>query len=165
MAASIIDLATLPLEPEQRLIYNLCHPHAFSWTDDVLPTLQNAGLKFTTTSFDEWIAALKDYSASHSTQAAMEECPAVKLIDFYETTYGKKQPSAQLQFDTRTAQQNSPSLRTAPDIVRTGLIGTMLSAWMKKWTSRPRPKATEQKCKRKRSQSPFPGSRPVSNKR
>lgn len=147
MAASIIELATLPREIDVRLVYNLCSPRTFSWTNDFLPALSASGLKFDTTSFDEWISELKKYDSSHSTQVAIEECPAVKLIDFYETTYGKKQQGSVTEFDTSMAQRDSPSIRSAPDVIKSGLVATMLQAWLKKWS--PGQERTNQQGKRK----------------
>ncbi len=134
IASAIIELATLAPEKEQRLVYNLCSPRTFSWTRDFLPALTEANLKFTTTSFDDWIAQLKAYNSSHSVQEAIENCPAVKLIDFYEGAYGKKHRNSGLEFDTRAAQKDSPSMRDAPDVIKSGLVATMLGAWMEKWT-------------------------------
>ena len=134
IASAIIELATLPPEREQRLVYNLCNPLTFSWTNDFLPALADAGLKFTVTSFDDWIAQLKAYNSSHSIAEATEKCPAVKLIDFYEGAYGKKQRNSAMEFDTRAVQRDSASMRGAPDVVKSGLVATMLGAWIEKWT-------------------------------
>ncbi|KAK3699958.1 hypothetical protein LTR37_016202 [Vermiconidia calcicola] len=163
MAASIIELAMLPREREQRLVYNLCNPRTFSWSRDFLPALTDAGLKFTTTSFDEWLEELKGYSASHSIQVAAAECPAVKLIEFYEATYGKKQRGSALGFDTRAAQADSPTMRDAPDVVKVGLVATMLGAWLEKWT--PTSALGKQGGKRKRPASSFPDGGPSSRLR
>lgn len=134
IASAIVDLATLPAERQQRLVYNLCSPLTFSWTKDFLPALAEAGLKFTTTSFDEWITQLKAYHSSHSIPEAIAKCPAVKLIDFYETTYGQKQRKSALEFDTRAAQKDSSSMQHVPDVIKSGLVATMLNAWMEQWT-------------------------------
>ena len=163
MAASIIELAMLPRDKEQRLVYNLCNPRTFSWSRDFLPALTDAGLKFTTTSFDEWLEELKGYSASHSIQVAAAECPAVKLIEFYEATYGKKQRGSALGFDTRAAQADSPTMRDAPDVVKVGLVATMLGAWLDIWT--PTTALGKQGGKRKRPASSFPDGGPSSRLR
>lgn len=121
--------------PQQRLVYNLCSPRTFSWTNDFLPALSNAGLKFTTTSFDDWITQLKAYNSSHSIAEAIDKCPAVKLIDFYESAYGRKQRNSGMQFDTRAAERDSSSIRNTPDVIKSGLVGKMLGAWMEQWVS------------------------------
>lgn len=134
IASGIIELAMPSAESEQRLVYNLCNPKSFSWTDNFLPALAKAGLQFSVVPFDKWLSQLKSYNSSHSTQTAIDNCPAVKLIDFYETTYTKIQPNSTLQFDTRAVEKDSPSIRDSPDVIKSGLVKTMLSAWMAKWS-------------------------------
>jgi hypothetical protein len=118
----------------RHLVYNLCNPSTFSWNKDLLPALANAGLDFQTVPFTEWIEKLKQYDNSHSAEEAVENCPAVKLIDFWEHSYGgeTKRPTL-LGCETRNAQEDSESVRSSPKVIESGLVKMMLSAWMTKW--------------------------------
>ncbi|KIW77574.1 hypothetical protein Z517_10020 [Fonsecaea pedrosoi CBS 271.37] len=136
LARAIIEIATITNgQHPPRVVYNMCSRHNFSWTEDLLPALADAGLKFETVPFAEWIAGLKSYSSTQGLEAASLHCPAIKLIDFWERSYGGKerQHDGGLQFDTRQAQAVSRSMATAPDVVQSGLVKIMLDSWMQNW--------------------------------
>lgn len=133
LASAITELATRTQEP--RLVYNLSNPRKFSWANDFLPALSNAGLKFSPTPFETWLAELKAFSSSHSVEEAIDKCPAVKLIDYYEASFGKDvQNTGVIEFSTDAAEKDCEGIRDAPDVVRSGLVERMLGSWMEKWT-------------------------------
>ncbi|OAL18049.1 hypothetical protein AYO22_11065 [Fonsecaea multimorphosa] len=136
LARAVIEIATMPDHQQPpRLVYNMCSKLTFSWTSDLLPALADAGLDFKTVPFSEWTASLREYSATNGLEVASINCPAIKLIDFWEKSYGgkEKQHDGGLQFDTREAQAVSKSMATAPDVIKSGLIKVMLDSWMKNW--------------------------------
>lgn len=113
---------------ESRLVYNLVHPHSFSWREDFLPALQNAGLKFDTVSWSEWLARL---SAS---EKDVEKNPSRKLLGFWEAqgNAGKK-GQGEVRFETGEAEKKSGALRNAPRLVDGDRVATLLEAWRKVW--------------------------------
>ncbi|OAP57137.1 hypothetical protein AYL99_07874 [Fonsecaea erecta] len=136
LARAIIEIATIPPRHQPpRLVYNMCSRLTFCWTTELLPALSDAGLQFKTVSFSEWITSLKSYSATHGLEVATIRCPAIKLIDFWEKSYGgkEKRHDGGLEFDSRQAQAVSRSMATAPDVIKSGLIKVMLHSWMKNW--------------------------------
>ncbi|KIW86635.1 uncharacterized protein Z519_12760 [Cladophialophora bantiana CBS 173.52] len=140
LAKAIVEIATMPkFQQPQRLIYNMCSRFSFSWATDLLPALAGAGLKFETVTFAQWIASLKNYSTTQGVETASLHCPAIKLIDFWEKSYGSKEQrhDGGLEFDTRKAQAASRSMATAPDVIKSGLIKVMLNVWMKDWGGTP----------------------------
>lgn len=131
LAASIVELAMDVPAKKLRPVYNLCNPHRFSWTKDFLPALKTAGLPFVATSIREWLEKLRHYAASN--EEAAQNCPAVKLIGYYEAAYREREGSDELTLDTLQAQAHCTSLREAPDIIKSGLVAKMLSNWMSRW--------------------------------
>ena len=135
VAATILDLAgvstgTIPVsDSDADLVYNLENPHTFSWTDSLLPELHRSGLEFSTVPVAEWLRKLRDYE-KHGGNTGRN--PAVKLIDHFERTYGKKN-DGDVKFETGMAQKHSPALRETPRIVEEGYIGKFVKAWLAKW--------------------------------
>ncbi|KAL8738514.1 MAG: hypothetical protein Q9190_007991, partial [Brigantiaea leucoxantha] len=89
---------------ELELFYNIVSPHNFSWERDFLPVLCAAGLDFESVGFEEWIGRLKRLAASSSSSSAAvltpgngckspaadpDRNPAIKLVQYYETSFGK----------------------------------------------------------------------------
>ncbi|KAK5209187.1 hypothetical protein LTR47_004896 [Exophiala xenobiotica] len=134
LASAIVDLTTFTCREELEFVYNMCNPNTFSWTEDFLPALANAGLEFEKVSFIEWLARLKSYDATHSVEEATTNCPAVKLIDFWEQAYGgTTQRPNNLEFTTHNAQRDCRSMQFPPNVVTNGLVRKMLHAWMSIW--------------------------------
>lgn len=162
-------------EGKKRLIYNVSSPLSFRWNEDLLPALKVWGLKFETVSFEEWIARLRSLASTPQTTAttandnkgenrngkvaqngqskpAVSDAadpaknPALKLVDFFEESYGGRSQNQGAQrvegeekgsvvFATDEAEKASPSLRNAPDVIGSGLLGKMMGVWMEKWTT------------------------------
>ncbi|KIW22576.1 uncharacterized protein PV07_10860 [Cladophialophora immunda] len=136
LAKAIVEIATFPdRQQPPRLVYNMCSRLSFSWVTDLLPALADAGLKFEAVPFSEWIASLESYSATQGLEAASKHCPAIKLIDFWQKSYGgkEKRHDGGLQFDTRQAEAASRSMASTPDVIKSGLVKVMLDSWMKTW--------------------------------
>ncbi|KAK4942016.1 putative NRPS-like protein biosynthetic cluster [Elasticomyces elasticus] len=136
LASAIVDLTRFTRREELKFVYNMCNPYTFSWTEDLLPALAKAGLKFDKVSFVEWLARLKNYDATHTVEEATKSCPAVKLIDFWEQSYGgTRQRHSKLEFATHNAERDCKSMHFPPDVIANGLIKKMLDAWMSTWAS------------------------------
>lgn len=76
------------------LVYNVCSPHSFSWTSEFLPTLSNAGFKFQTIPYDDWIARLRTTSFSTSSRSSSRSAdsgltvePVVKLLEYLQSGF------------------------------------------------------------------------------
>ncbi|KAI1619273.1 hypothetical protein EDD37DRAFT_698729 [Exophiala viscosa] len=138
LASAIVDLTTLTSREDLRFIYNMCNPYTFSWTEDLLPALAKAGLDFEKVSFVEWLARLKKYDATHGVEEATQTCPAVKLIDFWEQSYGgPQQRHNNLEFATDNAERDCRSMQSPPDVITNGLVKKMVDAWMSTWAPAP----------------------------
>ncbi|KAI1076050.1 acetyl-CoA synthetase-like protein [Whalleya microplaca] len=83
----VLEAVTAPEEGEKggAKVYNLTNPTPVSWTD-LLPALLEAGIASETVEFEEWIARVERSShVEHAHEKALEENPAVKLLDFYRS--------------------------------------------------------------------------------
>lgn len=138
--------------PEQKnknqLVWNLQNPRTFHWTKDLLPALEKEGLQFQAVGVDVWLEKLKTYSEQTSDEEALRFNPAVKLLDFYQKTYGHHSSKEnghfnssngtgrqEVRFDTKVAERDSINLRDTPDVLRSGLIAKTLQHWLKTWPS------------------------------
>ena len=148
LAASILELAFPPSSGEAQkqkqrhlqLVYNLSNPRTFSWSGDFLPALAAAGLRFEAVEFGEWLAKLKSYGAAHGVEEqAIEKCPAVKLVEYYEGAYGAGGAGGdgksgggrgEMRFETGGAERDCGSLRGGVDVVGVGLWG---GCWAVGW--------------------------------
>lgn len=137
------------------LVYNLLSPHAMSWTHDFLPALHRAGLSFTPVPTETWLQRLRSFSRtdpssssnaanipdrSNSSAAAADpdRNPALKLLQYYERTFGGGKDEARdgrVEFEIGVAKKDSAALRGAEDVVRSGLVGKMVGWWMGRWES------------------------------
>ncbi|KAL8952684.1 MAG: hypothetical protein Q9222_001421 [Ikaeria aurantiellina] len=124
-------------QPE--LCYNICSPHTFSWTSDLLPALTRAGLKFETIPFDDWLSQLRKILASIDVgDDMMKHQPApnnakstfndaAKLIEYLQGDF--LADSKPLTFRIDKAMRDSPALRKAPRIIEDGLVSLMVKEW------------------------------------
>ena len=135
LASTILDLAGISTDilpasdSDIDLVYNLENPHAFSWTDAVLPELRRSGLDFSAVPVAEWLQKLREYETSGGDT---ERNPAVKLIDHFERTYGAEK-TGDVVFETQITQRHSPNLRQTPSVVEEGYIKKFVKAWLAKW--------------------------------
>ncbi|KAM3076421.1 hypothetical protein ACMFMG_007240 [Clarireedia jacksonii] len=127
LAEIILDLTFLPHTPE--IIYNICSPHTFSWTRDLLPELGSCRLEFKAVPPSVWLAQLR--SAARLSNA--DRNPAVKLLEYYERSYGENGPVGEITFDIERGLRDSEALRRAPVLLDEGYIGKFVKAWLKKW--------------------------------
>ena len=115
---------------ERRLVYNLVHPHLFSWHSAFLPALQAAGLEFETVSWDAWLRKLKD------SEQDVGKNPSRKLLGFWEAARAggtKELGGKEVVFETKAAEARSESLRMAGSVVDGTYVGGLLEAWKEIW--------------------------------
>ena len=125
-----ISTGTIPVsDSDTDLVYNLENPHTFSWTGTLLPELQRSGLEFSIVPVAEWLRKLRDYEKNSGDPGRN---PAVKLIDHFESMYGKER-TGDVRFEMKTAEKHSPALRETPRLVEDGYIGKFVKAWLEKW--------------------------------
>lgn len=138
LATTILDLTgistgAIPISnSDTGLVYNLENPRTFSWTSSLLPELQRSGLEFSTIPVAEWLKRLRDYEKNGGDP---ERNPAVKLIDHFESRYGKEK-RGDVRFKIGTAEKHSFALRKAPRLVEEGYIKKFVKAWLEKWEGR-----------------------------
>ena len=123
-------LSGLPRSPPP-FVYNLRSPCTFSWTSNFLPALFSAGLSFRPVPTKIWLNQLRDCSDPKRT-------PAIKLVDFFEATFttGKEKDDIaedRIVFDISSAEDASPALRNASNVVESGLVEKMVRVWIEKW--------------------------------
>ena len=118
--AGIATPSATPLlhEDDLFLTRNLLNPKTFSWTKDLLPALRSAGLEFDSVPPDEWLEKLRESAG----KIDAKDNPAIKLIEYFEKTYGGTETRDKLDFSTRQAEQDSSTLQNAPDLLKDGYI-------------------------------------------
>lgn len=104
VARSVIESL---LSNEDFSVVNLTNPSLFHWTDDLLPLLAEAGLRFETVDQREWISRLRGSNQDP------EANPPIKLLDFFAGKYDNDRKSRKLTYETATAQRIAPTLATA----------------------------------------------------
>ncbi|KAJ3568470.1 hypothetical protein NPX13_g6412 [Xylaria arbuscula] len=130
VAATILQLADR-LEPGT-VFYNITPPHAFSWNDRFLPALREAGLDFEDVEIAEWLKRLRS-RADELGSTAEEKLPAIKLADYYESTYGTsaEDSDSNLKYANDRACTDSPALRNCPELSQVAIVRKMLQHWLR----------------------------------
>ena len=102
----------------------------FSWKD-LLAELHTAGLEFRTVSFSDWLEKLRKSAA----QGDQVRNPAVKLIEYFEKSYGAGQgfEDKGIMFETKAAQRDTAALRCPPKIIEDGYVRKFLAVWLRRW--------------------------------
>ena len=90
------------------MVANVTNAKSFSWTDDLLPALREAGLQFDEVGPKEWVRRLRE-----SSQDAVAN-PPIKLADFFASKYDKDTFGPSRTYETSVARTFSPSLDEAP---------------------------------------------------
>lgn len=111
--------------------YNIKPPHAFSWNEEFLPALREAGLQFEDVDLGEWLKRLRVRAAELGADAEAK-LPAVKLTDYYEDAYSGLGvgDGPGLRYDIQKACRDSNALRLCPQILEAGLVPKMLRNWL-----------------------------------
>ena len=126
LASSADDTFEEPHEPS--LVYHVQNPKLFHWTQDLLPSLRDAGLSFETVPQRDWLARLRN-----SEPDPMKN-PTVKLLDFYTNKYDNDEMGRKgLTFVTEKTTKASPTLRGGYDVVGSGIITKLVEQWRMQW--------------------------------
>ena len=126
--------SSLPLGFDTRnpsIFYNIVNPHAFSW-EDLLDELYAGGLEFKPVSFSQWLQMLRE----SATQGDEMHNPAVKLIEYFQKSYGAGEgfEGKDVTFDTTATQRDSAALRSAPNMIDAGYVRMFLATWLQRWS-------------------------------
>jgi carbohydrate kinase (thermoresistant glucokinase family) len=109
------------------VVANVTNAKSFSWTDDLLPALREAGLQFDEVEPKEWVRRLRE-----SSQDAVAN-PPIKLADFFASKYDKDTFGPSRTYETSVARTFSPSLDEAPVLdplfVKTFVKQFQAAAW------------------------------------
>lgn len=86
-------------------IFNLINPHTINWNRDMLPYLQQAGLKFDICDPSTWLERL---------QAASDPVanPPVKLLEHFKRRFNSSEGPRTVEFETKKAQRWSETFST-----------------------------------------------------
>jgi carbohydrate kinase (thermoresistant glucokinase family) len=90
------------------IVANVTNAKTFSWTEQLLPALRDAGLSFEAVEPKEWVKRLRN---SNDDPVAN---PPTKLIDFFASKYEKDTFAPSRTYETSVARSFAPSLDRAP---------------------------------------------------
>jgi carbohydrate kinase (thermoresistant glucokinase family) len=109
------------------VVVNVTNAKTFDWTNDLLPALRAAGLKFDEVEPKEWVRRLQSSNPDPIAN------PPVKLVDFFASKYDHDTFAPGRTYATETARMLSPSLENAP-VLDQGFVAKFVkqfksSAW------------------------------------
>ena len=120
-------VSEIALSNAEAIVANVTNAKTFSWKNDLLPALRQAGLEFEEVEPKEWVERLR--SSSNDVVAN----PAFKLVDFFASKYDKDTFGSIRTYETAVARQFSPALDNAPvldaSFVKTFVDQFKSSAW------------------------------------
>lgn len=116
VAQTFIDIGCS--STDQRF-FNLVNHSSFHWTQDLLPLLKEAGVKFEEVEQREWIRRLR---ASNPDPTAN---PPIKLVDFFASKYDTDEARPSLRYETGIARETSGALRDV-GVVDEKLVGRIV---------------------------------------
>ncbi|KAF3045960.1 putative secondary metabolism biosynthetic enzyme [Didymella heteroderae] len=126
-------VAEISLSNAGAIVANVTNAKTFSWTDDLLPALRQAGLDFDEVEPKEWVERLRISSGDVLVN------PTFKLVDFFASKYDKDKFGPTRTYETAVARQYSPALDNAPvlnaSFVKTFVNQFKSSAWKQPFSS------------------------------
>ena len=120
-------VAELALQPIAEVgsgsrVYHAVNPNITTW-DALLPfVMAGMSTEVRTVSLAAWVGRLRASAASCTTEEAIKNNPALKLIDFYEAMLSTETDGALLQ--TQITREASPTLKS---------LGPVKGEWMARW--------------------------------
>ncbi|KAF2626294.1 male sterility protein [Macroventuria anomochaeta] len=105
IAKAVSEISLSNAEP---IVANVTNAKTFSWTNDLLPALRQAGLEFDEVEPKEWVERLRNSSND------VVANPTFKLVDFFASKYDKDTFGPSRTYETAVARQWSPALDNAP---------------------------------------------------
>jgi carbohydrate kinase (thermoresistant glucokinase family) len=129
-------VSEIALSEADSIVANVTNAKTFSWTNDLLPALHEAGLQFEEVEPKEWVRRLAE-----SGDDAVAN-PPKKLLDFFASKYDRDTFAPSRTYDTSVATTFSPSLANAPVLdaafVKTFVQHFQANAWKHSTVSKPR---------------------------
>lgn len=123
VAKVVLELAFLPpAAAPLNAVFHVVNPSTINWTNDLLPTLKNAGLEFDIVPKREWIKKLRESDPNPARN------PTFKLVDFFTKKYDNDKVGKGLYYRTELARSLSPTLRDIR-VVDTELVAKFLNFW------------------------------------
>lgn len=120
-------VSEIALSNAEAIVANVTNAKTFSWTNDLLPALRQAGLEFDEVEPKEWVGRLRNSSND------VVANPTFKLVDFFASKYDKDTFGPSRTYETAVARQYSPALDNAPvldaSFVKTFVDQFKSSAW------------------------------------
>ncbi|KAI9651248.1 hypothetical protein NHQ30_001286 [Ciborinia camelliae] len=139
VARAVLDLAGLNTSSSEastqnvdsnNVVYHVQNSKTFSWTHDLLPALQAAGLEFKVVGQREWVQLLREGEQDP------DKNPTIKLLDFFAEKYDNDKPGREgLVFQTEKTGLKSEAIKNGYDIVGSGLVKKIVQSWRKEWQS------------------------------
>ncbi|KNG91484.1 hypothetical protein ANOM_000089 [Aspergillus nomiae NRRL 13137] len=117
------------LAHDPNIVYHVQNSRTFRWTEDLLPTLQQAGLKFDVIPKREWVQRLREFEQDP------RETPTIKLLGFFEKYNNDAPGRSGLSFSMEKTESASPSLKGGVELIDSGLIKRFVDAWGPRWSS------------------------------
>lgn len=112
------------LAQDPDVVYHVQNSRTFRWTEDLLPVLQRAGLKFEVLPKRQWVQRLRE-----SEQDPVKN-PTIKLVDFFADKYDNDNPGCSgLSFAMNKTEASSSSLHGGVGLIGSGLIKKYVDAW------------------------------------
>jgi len=103
VASSVNDIS---LSENRGTFFNVVNPNTFHWSQDLLPNLKQAGLKFDKVGQREWVQRLRDSNPD------VESNPTFKLLEFFASKYDHdREATAGLDYETKAVEALSPAVR------------------------------------------------------
>ncbi|KAK7408942.1 hypothetical protein QQX98_008886 [Neonectria punicea] len=124
VAEAVTEIA---LSDAGSVVTNVTNPKMFSWSNDLLPALRNAGLSFEEVEPKEWVQRLRFSNPDPTVN------PPIKLVDFFASKYDNDDFTPSKPFETKVATSLSPALANAPvldqDLVNKFIRYFLNSSW------------------------------------
>ncbi|KAJ8110575.1 hypothetical protein OPT61_g6614 [Boeremia exigua] len=95
-------ISEISLSDAGALIANVTNAKTFSWTNDLLPALRQAGLEFDEVEPQEWVERLRNSSND------VKANPTFKLVDFFASKYNKTSFGPSRTYETAVAHLRRP---------------------------------------------------------
>lgn len=138
VASAVLDLAHINtlhgsgsvsrVFQDSSVVYHVQNSRLFHWTEDLLPALRDAGLKFETVPQREWVQRLRN------SEKDPKKNPTIKLLEFFADKYDNDNPGRKgLVFLTDKTAEESNAIRDGYDIVGSGLVKKFVDSWSSEW--------------------------------
>jgi thioester reductase-like protein len=138
-AEAVIELSSLSHSGDQTafyfqpqddkdVVYHVQNPTTVRWTEDILPAIAAAGLKFETVGQREWVQRLREGEQDPALN------PTIKLLDFFTGKYDNDRPGRSgLVFETERTERRSKAIRQGYNVVTSGLLAKCVESWKQDW--------------------------------